>query len=137
MAILPVLSKVLKREVLGKMMPFPKDKLPECQFGFRPARSSFAVVFTAHGVCSTATFAGQTTEVAAFDLLPAFDTVDHDILCHGLSQLEIRNKRVKWLRNYLDDRLQQVSTLELSHPPPIFDMAYLKVVFLGRFSSWP
>ena len=41
-AILPVLSKVLEKVVLSQLAPFLKNKLPECQFGFRPNRSSFS-----------------------------------------------------------------------------------------------
>ena len=56
--ILPALSKVLEKVVLMKLIPFLESRLPECQFGFRPARSASAAVATAHEAWAKATSAG-------------------------------------------------------------------------------
>ena len=105
-AILPALSKVLEKIVLWQLTPFLENKLPECQFGFRPAWSSFSAVATAHGAWARATTAGHVTGVAAFDLTAAFDTVDHDILYSKLAGLGIQNRSLNWFRHYLEGRHQ-------------------------------
>ena len=119
-AILPALSKVLEKIVLWQLTPFLENKLPECQFGFRPARSSFSAVATAHGAWARATSAGQVTGFAAIDLTAAFDTVDHDILCSKLAGLGIQNRSLNWFRHYLEGRHQRVKYFQtLSSPSPL------------------
>ena len=116
-AILPALSKVLEKVVHSQLAPFLERRLPECQFGFHPNRSSFSAVATAHGAWARASSAGRTTGVAAFDLTAAFDTVDHDILCNKLSQLGVQVGSVKWFRNYLEGRHKRVSYLGTASSP--------------------
>ena len=98
-AILRALSKVMEKVVLQQITPFLEDKLPECQFGFHPVRSTSAAVATAHGAWAGATSAGRVTGVTAFDLTAAFSTVDHDILCTKHQRLGILNRSIKWFRN--------------------------------------
>ena len=120
-AILPALSKVLEKVILMQLAPFLEKKLPECQFGFRPDRSAFSAVATAHGAWAIASSAGQTTGVAAFDLTAAFDTVDHKILCSMLSWLGVGSLGVKWFENYLEGRHQRVKYLgTLSAPSQLW-----------------
>ena len=110
----------IRNLTLLQLTPFLEVRLPECQFGFRPGRSSSAAVATAHGAWARATSVGRVTRVAAFDLTAAFDTVDHDILCTKLHRLGISDQSIAWFRHYLEGRHQCVRyNRTLSSPSPV------------------
>ena len=49
---------------------------------------------------------GQLTGVVFIDLIKAFDTVGHDILCQKLEYYSIQGQDLAWLRSYLPNRKQ-------------------------------
>ena len=134
-AILPALSKVLEKVILMELAPFLENKLPECQFGFHPDRSTFSAVATAYSAWAIASLAGETTGVAAFDLTAAFDTVDHKIFCSKLSRLGVRDPGLKWFKNYLEGRHQQVKYLDTLSSPfqPLCDVPQGSLLGLNFF----
>ena len=48
------------------------------------------------------------TGAVFLDLKKAFDTVDHNILCHKLAQYGVTGRSNAWVANYLSDRVQKV-----------------------------
>ena len=93
--------------------------MPECQFGFHPARGSAAAVATGHGAWAKASSMGQVTGVAAFDLTAAFDTLDHDILCEKLRR-HFHDRSIRWFRHYLEGRSKRAKYNQtLSSPSPV------------------
>ena len=52
---------------------------------------------------------GQVAVGVFVDLKKAFDTVDHQILCHKLNHYGIRGVANKWFSSYLNSRSQFVS----------------------------
>ncbi len=76
-SILTALSKVLERVVMRQLNKYVDSKMPNCQFGFRPRRSTTAAIVAAHGAWSSARSGGDVVGIAAYDLSAAFDTLDH------------------------------------------------------------
>ncbi len=107
-SILTALSKVLERVVLRQLNKYVDSKMPNCQFGFRPRRSTTAAIVAAHGAWSSARSGGDVVGIAAYDLSAAFDTLDHARVLDKLRMMGVGQRETTWFQHYLSGRQQRV-----------------------------
>ncbi len=107
-ALLNALSKVLESLVMSQLSPFLGRRLPQEQWGFRPARSTAGALAAAHGSWCGARVQGKSLAIAAFDFSSAFDTLGKDELLPKLRGLDIGEGAITWIGDYLSDRRQRV-----------------------------
>ena len=110
-SILPCLSKILERIMYNRIHCFlQKHKiLSNCQYGFRPGRSTELALVDAMETLSSASLKKETSIGIFLDLSKAFDTIDHNILLTKLSHYGFRGVPYNWIRSYLSDREQFTS----------------------------
>ena len=51
---------------------------------------------------------GATVRTVLFDYRKAFDLIDHNILVHKLTKLDLPNSVINWIIDFLSDRLQRI-----------------------------
>ena len=78
------------------------------QHGFRKGRSCLTQLLSHHDNIINLLEQGFSVDVVYLDFAKAFDKVDHNILLHKLKKLKIDGKTLKWISNFLEDRVQQV-----------------------------
>ena len=76
------------------------------QFGFRKAHSTNHALISMIERIQSHLDSGQVAVGVFVDLKKAFDTVDHQILCHKLNHYGIRGVANKWFSSYLSSRSQ-------------------------------
>ena len=110
-SVLPVFSKILERNMHKRLYNFISrfNILDNCQFGFRPNRSSYMAILKVYNIISNDLDNKKHTLGIFLDLSKAFDTINHDILLSKLTHYCIRGNAFDWFRSYLTDRSQCVS----------------------------
>lgn len=108
-SLLPQSSEILEKLFVKRLDSFI-DKYEIFQCGFRSNRStSFAVIEFVENIATVAD--NKQFGVGVFiDLRKAFDTIDHSLLLQKCERYGIRGIGQLWLRSYLRNRLQYVST---------------------------
>lgn len=109
-SVLPVLSKVFEKIILNQMLSHfnVNDLLHKQQFGFTKGRSTTdaGVALVKHIFDA---WEASCDAVGVFcDLSKAFDCVDHETLLLKLEHYGVRNKSLKLLQSYLENRVQKV-----------------------------
>ena len=79
------------------------------QFGFRKGYSTNHALASITERILKSLDKGQFACGVFVDLQKAFDTVDHEILCHKLSYYGVRGNANLWFRSYLFNQYQFVS----------------------------
>ena len=112
-SILPVLSKILEKVVLKRLLDFlnKHDILNSSQFGFRKHHSTtLALIDLIDNISNSLDNKDYTIHIGVFlDLSKAFDTINHEILLNKLSYYGIRGRQLTWFSNYLSNRQQSVN----------------------------
>ena len=114
--IIKIYEKVLRNRLadyLDSNNSFNKN-----QHGFRKGRSCLTQLLSHHDNIINLLEQGYNVDVVYLDFAKAFDKVDHNILLHKLKNLGIDGKTLKWIQNFLEDRVQQVvvnGTLSTPH----------------------
>ena len=109
--VLPTISKILERAVHQQLYEFlsANELLTPNQFAFRPQLSTVtALAHLTDNILQSLDKGGFTREVF-FDLLKAFDTVDHVLLVEKLKTIGASSQVVKWFASYLESRYQVTS----------------------------
>ena len=78
------------------------------QHGFRKGRSCLTQLLAHHDNILNLLEQGYNVDVVYLDFAKAFDKVDHNILLHKLKNLGINGKTLRWIQNFLQDRVQRV-----------------------------
>ena len=105
---MPIISKTLERCVLNKIFFNLSLKLDPSQHGFTKGKSTVTQLLDVYNKISrTLDMSGQ-TDVIYLDFSKAFDSVDHKLLIWKLKQFGIGGELIKWLQDYLTNRVQQV-----------------------------
>lgn len=78
------------------------------QFGFLKNKSTINALDEVFDVVYNGINENRTVAATFIDLTKAFDTVDHEILCHKLFHDGIRGIALQLLKSYLNNRMQSV-----------------------------
>ena len=107
-SILPILSKILEKAVHSQLYQYlvTNNLLTRKQFGFRKGLSTFSLTSFADEVLLNME-QGKLCGAVFLDLTKAFDTVDHGILLHKLSEIGLCENSLHWFRFYITDRKQR------------------------------
>ena len=104
-------QKSLKKIAYIRLYKFLNENnlLNSNQFGFRNGYSTdYAIIQSCDKIIDT--LAKKEHIIGIFlDLSKAFDTIDHHILIHKLSNYGIRGIILSWFKNYLSNRKQFVN----------------------------
>ena len=109
-SLLPAISKILEKIAHKQLFAYLTQHklLYNHQYGFREGHSTELAVLEfidrIYGHLDN-----NKTPISVFiDLSKAFDTIDHNILCHKLHFYGILNTELKWFKSYLTNRKQYV-----------------------------
>ena len=109
--VLPTISKILERAVHQQQYEFlsANELLTPNQFAFRPQLSTVTALAHLTDNILQSLDKGGFTRGVFFDLLKAFDTVDHVLLVEKLKTIGASSQVVKWFASYLESRYQVTS----------------------------
>ncbi len=83
--------------------------ISERQWGFMSSRSTMSALIKVVDDCSQALDQGHEVCAVFFDVRKAFDTVPHLLLLRTLDKLGLDKYLLRWIRNYLLQRIQHVA----------------------------
>ena len=87
------------------------------QHGFCRGRSTASNLIEFWDEVTEAAENKQSLSIIYTDLRKAFDSVSHRLLITKLARYGIGNKTLRWLKNFLEDRVQQVSVKGITSAP--------------------
>lgn len=102
-SLLSTTGKVLARILANRLLPLSEMILPESQCGFRPARGTSDMIFTARQLQEKCREQHLPLYMAFIDLTKAFDSVNRTALWCILSKIGCPDKYLKILRLLHDD----------------------------------
>ena len=107
-SLLSILDKILEKIICKRLVDFLEKHriLYKFQFGFRPKHSTIQAVTEIVDNIIEELKTGNLVAGIYMDLSKAFDTVDHKILLHKCKHYGIRGLALKWLKSYLENRMQ-------------------------------
>ena len=110
-SILPVISKVIEQHIKTIIETHLQHNAPisERQWGFMSSRSTMSALIKVVDDCSQALDQGHEVCAVFFDVRKAFDTVPHLLLLQTLDKLGLSKYLLRWVRNYLLQRIQYVA----------------------------
>ena len=102
-SILPVVSKIVEKEVHGKIYSFVVEHnlLHPSQHGFRQKRSTQSALLNVVDQWLENMDNSEITGVVFLDLAKAFDTVKHSLVLDNLQNIRVKNLELEWFRSYL------------------------------------
>ena len=121
-SILPAFSKLYEKVVYNHICKYLTNHnlLHNNQFGFRRNHSMYIALIQLVNNIASAMDNWESTAGVFFDLLKAFDTIDHHILLNKVDHYAIRGHSFNWVSSYLTNRKQLVQvTSACSQPEPI------------------
>ena len=110
-SLLPIVSKTLEKHVstLVRDHLAITTPIPSSQWGFMPEWSTISALITVVNEWLQALDEGNEICVIFFDVQKAFDSVPHIPLLNRLAEIELPPAIIRWLKNYLADRVQFVA----------------------------
>ena len=104
-------SKIIEKVMHTRLSNFLEHNnlLSMSQFGFRKNHSTIHPMILLDNFVTDALNSKKYAMAIFCDLRKAFDTVNHTILLSKLEKIGIRNRELKWFKNYLSGRRQFVS----------------------------
>ena len=104
------LIKLFERVMRKKLIHFIEQNslLSENQHAFRAGRSCLSQLLEHMDAVLQSLSHSLNVDVVYLDFAKAFDKVDHYILMQKVYQFGIRGKLYRWIKNFLDNRYQQV-----------------------------
>ena len=101
-SLLPIVGKVLERCVSIRLYNHVKHLITKAQHGF------LALLNYYHYTPSDNLWTKASKLTSSTSILPAFDSVDHQILLHKLASYGVSGKFYEWFMDYLSGRRQRV-----------------------------
>jgi hypothetical protein len=108
-SLLPIISKILERCVLNKIIEIIRPKISKMQHGFMKGKSTTTQIITVLSNIHNIFDNREKTDIIYFDLAKAFDSVPHNLLLHKLQSFGIQGKLLAWITDYLSNRMQRVT----------------------------
>ncbi|CAB3997618.1 Hypothetical predicted protein [Paramuricea clavata] len=105
-SLLSLVSKLLERCILNKIIDHIASNLSNLQFGFLKGRSTTSQLLSVYHKIQEAMDAGIQTDMVFLDFSKAFDSVNHHKLIFKLKLFGITGKLHDWLKDYLSNRSQ-------------------------------
>ena len=121
--VLPVLSKILEKVILSKLLLYlEKNKLlTEFQFSFHKHCSTKMATTHLSNQIQRKMSNDNMVSAVYLDLSKAFDTVGHDLLINKLSTYGVSERELAWFTDYLFGRMWIVEIENTqSNPEPIY-----------------
>ena len=129
---LSFLSKLLERIVSVQLTEYllSAGLLPVHQSAYRMFHSTETALLKVVTDIAEAIDAGNHALLGLLDLSAAFDTVNHDVLAERLSKTYgIHSTALDWLRSYLCNRRQTISSTGSFLPSALFAVASLRAPY--------
>ena len=113
-SLLCVAGMVLERVIAIQMEEYfeTNNLLGPFQFGFRKYKSTISELLTLFDSLLEGKENRKEMMIILYDLSAAFDTVSHDILLKKLEAYGFDESALKWMKSYLQDRMQYVQVAE-------------------------
>lgn len=129
------IAKVFEKVIHFRLCNFVEKYkiLNENQFGFRKRLSTNNALNVFANTIYNSLDKSQPTMAVFLDLAKAFDTVDHSILLEKLKRVGIRGTALDLLRDYLNNRTQQVRVNNIYSRELIVKMGVPQGTILGPF----
>ena len=110
MSILPIVAKVFELIVHRQLYEYlqANSLLHPAQSGLRSLHSIQDVLLKSVDDWRQALDRDEVTAAVFIDLSKAFDMIDHGLLLRKLEMYGVRDGKLTWFRNYLNDRRQRV-----------------------------
>ena len=107
-SLLPILGKVLEREVCFRLYDHVKHQITKFQHGFLRQRSCVTQLLSVLHNIGQSLDKNIQTDIIYLDFAKAFDSVDHNILLHKLKLYGVTGHLHEWFADYLSGRCQRV-----------------------------
>jgi hypothetical protein len=108
-SLLPIISKVMERCVLNKIIDIISPRITNLQHGFMKGKSTTTQIISVINNIQNIFDNKKPTDVIYFDLSKAFDSVPHKLLILKLKTFGINGSLLGWIEDYLKDRKQRVT----------------------------
>ena len=107
---LPIFGKIFGKILYKRAYSFVTSRniISEDQFGFRANHSTSHAIHNSVNFIKSSHAKGKPVLGVFIDLSKAFDTIDHEILLHKLSNYGIRGNSHDIIQNYLSNRYHRV-----------------------------
>ena len=107
-SILPVISRLFEKLIADQLYQYmnENDMFSSNQSGFRRLHSTLTCLLKNTDDWYSGLDLGKLVGLVFIDLKKAFDTVNHDILCHKLSYYGIQQRELLWFQSYLSNKEQ-------------------------------
>ena len=109
-SILSYFSKFFEKVMYNRLYGFLAEFsiIAKSQFGFRKNHSTYMPLILLHSRIAEAMDQGKYIIGVFLDLAKAFDTVNHEILLRKLEHYGVRGVTLRWFKDYLNNRMQNV-----------------------------
>ena len=101
-----ILESIIRDELLGHLRR--NNLLSNCQHGFRPRRSCETQLLEVLEDWSQLIETKSPVDAVYLDFSKAFDSVPHERLMMKLAGYGVRDKLLRWIKNFLSNRFQRV-----------------------------
>ena len=106
------------------------------QFGFRKYKSTISELLTLFDSLLEGKENRKEIMIILYDLSAAFDTVSHDILLEKLKAYGFDDSALKWMKSYLQDRIQYVQVAEKKSEIKVTNIGTPQGSRLNQFSFY-
>ena len=105
-------SKLLERLICDKVVSFLEENevFGDQQFGFRKGSSTTDQLLDLYNMMTRSLDEQKVTKMLYIDVSKAFDHVWRKALVYKLERAGIRGQLLRWVKSYLQDRVQRVVT---------------------------
>ena len=116
-SLLSLVSKILERCVLKRLLAIINPHIHKSQHGFLPGKSCTTQLLSTFDDIGMKLNRGEEIDILYTDMSKAFDRVDHNLLLAKLNHIGLPPSLLRWLSSYILNRQQQVTVLGATSKP--------------------